>query len=123
AFTDGTVDEQVGEELHFQALEALPLAFFAAAAGDVEAEAAGLEAELLGFFRRGKDFADFVKEAGVGRGVAAGRAAERRLVDENYLVDVAHAAEGRVRAGLGGDASEAANEGGGERFVNQRAFA
>src|SRR5439155_5737832 len=123
AFTDGTIDEQVGQELHFQSLEALPLTFFAASAGDVKAEATGLEAELLGFFGRSKNLANFVERAGVGRGVAAGGAADGRLVDGNYLVDVGDAAEGRVRAGLWGDSTEAANQGRRERFIDQRAFA
>src|SRR5262245_2516437 len=71
AFAHGAVDEQVGEEFHFQPLETLALTLFAAAAGDVEAEAVGLEAELFGFLGGGKNLANLVEDAGVGGSVAA----------------------------------------------------
>src|SRR5213594_171991 len=67
AFADGASDKQVGQEFHFQPLDALTLAFLAPAAGYIEAETASLEAELPGLFGGGKDLADFVEGAGVRR--------------------------------------------------------
>ena len=86
---------------------ALALARFAAAAFDVEAEAAGPVAALLGIAGAGEDLADFVEHAGVGGRIAARRAADRRLVNLDHLVDLARAAQARVRARLGGDAAQA----------------
>jgi len=47
---DGARDKQVGQELHFQPLDALAPTFLAAAAGHIEAKAAGFEAKLTGLF-------------------------------------------------------------------------
>ena len=71
AVADFAVDVDVGQEVHLDALGALALAGFAAAALDVEAESAGLVAADLGLAGLGEDLADLVEDAGVGRGVAS----------------------------------------------------
>ena len=76
-------------------------AFLATAALDVETEAARLVAQGPGFAGVGKDLANLVEDADVGGRVAAGRAADRRLVDLDDLVDLAGPAKARVRARLG----------------------
>ena len=76
AVADFAVDVDVGQEVHLDALGALALAGFAAAAFDVEAEAAGLVAADFRFAGLGEDLADLVEHAGVGRGIAARRSAD-----------------------------------------------
>ncbi|MEI2648586.1 MAG: hypothetical protein V9G15_06145 [Dermatophilaceae bacterium] len=75
-------ERDVGEELHLDRLEALARARLAAAAGHVEREArrGEIEVQLLGARREHR--ADAVPRARVRRGVAAGGAPERGLIDE-----------------------------------------
>ena len=116
--------EQVGQKVHFDLPHALPLALFAAAAGDVEAEAADLVAALLRLARGGEDLANLVEQAGVGRRVAARRAADRRLIDLDQLVDAAAAPRSFVNGpGFGPRTEQLAAHGAGERFVDQRTLA
>ncbi len=51
----------------------------------------GFVAADFGFAGLGEDLADFVEHAGVGRGIAARRAADRALVDLDHLVDLVDA--------------------------------
>ncbi len=81
----------VGQEVHLDLDRAVALARLAAAALDVEREPARLVAADLRFLRGGEQRADLVEHAGVGGGVRAGRAADRRLVDVDDLVDVLRA--------------------------------
>src|SRR5262245_48758565 len=74
-------DEQIGQKVHLQPLNAVALTLFAAATGNVEAEAAGFEAELFRFLCSGKHFADLIEGAGVCRRTGSGRASERCLID------------------------------------------
>ena len=53
----------------------------------------GFVAADFGFARFGENLADFVEYAGVGRGIAARRAADGALVDLDHLVDFADAVE------------------------------
>ena len=71
-------DVDVGQEVHLDLDDAVALAGFAAAALDVEGEAARLVAARLGFGQAGEPFADGREGAGVGRRVGARRAADRR---------------------------------------------
>ena len=104
AFVAGHIE--IGQEVHFDLGDALPLARFAASTLDVEAESAGAKPQLLGVTCGGKHFADFVEHAGIGGRIAAGRAADRRLVDLDHLVDLACAPQAGVGPRLGGDAAQ-----------------
>ncbi|EAT07204.1 hypothetical protein SKA58_11960 [Sphingomonas sp. SKA58] len=79
-------DIDVGEEVHLDLEHAVALAGFAAAALDVEAEAAGLVAARLRFGEAGEPVADVGEGAGIGRRVGARGAADGRLVDVDHLV-------------------------------------
>ena len=83
----GHVD--VGQEVHLHALHAVALAGLAAAALHVEGEAARRVAVHARLGQQREEVADRVEELGVGRGVAARRAADRALVDVDDLVDLA----------------------------------
>ena len=67
----------VRQEIHVEAGRAVPLAGLAAAARDVEAEAARLPAALLRVGQHCEEGADVVPHLHVGGGVAPGRAADR----------------------------------------------
>ena len=88
-------DGNVGQELHLNLVVALALAGLAASALDVEGEAAGLVTPDSSLGQAGEDLADGGERAGVGGGVAAGRAADGRLVDVDHLVDVLDAGDRR----------------------------
>ena len=98
AVADVAGDVHVRQEVHLDALEPVALAGFAAAALDVEAEAAGLVAALARFGKHGVELADGREEAGVGGGVGARRAADGRLIDLDHFVDVFQAFDGIVLA-------------------------
>jgi hypothetical protein len=100
AVADFALHVDVGHEVHFDAALAVALAGLAAAAGDVEAEAAGLVAALARLGQHGEQVADGREDLGVGGGIGARRAADGRLVDADDLVDLLGAGERLVRAGL-----------------------
>ncbi len=77
-----TGDVHVREEVHVNLHRALAATLLTATALDVEREATLLVATALGEFRLGEQLADVVEHAGVRRGVRAGRAPDRRLVDQ-----------------------------------------
>ena len=93
AVADFAVDVDVGKKVHLDALGPLALACLAPAAFDVEAESAGLVAADLRFARLGKDLADFIEDAGIGRRIASRCAADGALVDLDDLVDLVRAVE------------------------------
>src|SRR5712692_4169020 len=78
----------VGEKIHFDAAETVPLTGFAAAALHVEAEAAGAVAALARFGEHGKEITNRREDAGVGGGVRARRAADGRLIDFDDFVNL-----------------------------------
>ena len=100
AVADFALYVDVGHEVHFDAALAVALAGLAAAAGDVEAEAAGLVAALARLGQHGEEIADGREDLGVGGGIGARRAADGGLVDADDFVDLLRAGEGLVRAGL-----------------------
>src|SRR5205823_4521125 len=97
---DVTGDVNIRKEIHFDALEPVPLAGFAAAPLHIKAEAARLIAALAGFGQHGVQVADQRKQAGVGGRVRAWGPADRRLIDADYLVDALDAANLIILAGV-----------------------
>src|SRR5206468_1646164 len=83
-----------------QAVGAVALARLAAAARLVEAEAAWLIPANLRLGQLGEQRPNFVEQLDVRRRVRARRAADRRLVDVDDLVDVLRSRDAIVRAGL-----------------------
>src|SRR5262245_8388317 len=100
AFADRTCDPHVGEEVHLQALRAIAFARLAAAAGLVETESAGLVAADLRLRQLRVQIADLIEDLDVRRRVRAWRAADRRLVDVDHLIDMLDAGDVLVLADL-----------------------
>ena len=94
----GHVD--VGQEVHLDLDLAVAAAGLAAAAADVEGEAPRPVAAHLGLGRQRVELADVGEELGVGGRVGARRAADRRLVDVDDLVEGLDALDLVVGAGL-----------------------
>jgi hypothetical protein len=109
--------------VHLDLDDAVALAGLAAAALDVEGEAAGLVAARLRFRQAGEPFADRREGAGIGRRIRARRAADRRLVDVDDLVDVLEALDAVVRSGALAGAVQLAGDGAVERVDQQRRLA
>lgn len=94
AVADFTGHVDVGQEVHFDADDAVALAGFTAAALDVEAEAAGFIASDLGFRRLAVELADGIEDARIRRRIGPRRPADGRLVDVDDLIDVFNPFEG-----------------------------
>ena len=92
-------DVDVRQEVHLDLDLAVAAADLAAAALDVEREAARLVAARPRLLGLGVQVADLVEQPDVGRRVRPRRAADRRLVDADDLVQVLEAADALVRAG------------------------
>ena len=92
-------DVDVGQEVHLDLDLAVALAGLAAAALDVEREAARLVAAHLRVGRQRVQLADVREEVGVRGRVRARRAADRALVDLDHLVEHVDALDRLVRAG------------------------
>ena len=85
--------------MHLDLDQPVALAGLAAPALHIEGEASRPVAAHLGLGQLGEELADRREEAGVGRGIGAGRAADRALIDVDDLVDVLEALDAIVRAG------------------------
>ncbi len=96
AVADLARDVHVREEVHLDLDGAVARAVLAAAALDVEGEAAGLVAADLRLGGLGEQPADVVEDTGVRRRVRARGAADGRLVDVHDLVDEVVAVHARV---------------------------
>src|SRR5690606_27777109 len=70
----------IGQEMHFDLDDAVTLARFAASAFDIEREAPWIVTAGPSFRHAGEEFANGGEHAGVGGGIAPGRAADRALV-------------------------------------------
>ena len=121
ALLAGHVD--VGQEVHLDLDLAVAPADLAAPALDVEAEAAGLVAARARLARLREELADVVEDAGVGRRVRARRAADRRLVDVDDLVDLLDPVDPVVRAGAQPRAVQAVGDRAVEDLVDERRLA
>ncbi len=100
AFADRAGDPDVGQKIHFEAVRAVAFARFAAAALHVEAEPARLVAAAFRFGQLRVEVADVVEQLDVRGRVRARRAADRRLIDGDELVELLEAFDPVVRAGL-----------------------
>ena len=123
AAAHGAGDPDVGQEIHFQPIRAVAFAGLAAAALHVEAESARLVAAA---FRLGKlrvEVADVVEQLDVRAGIRARRAADRRLVDDDQLVELVDAFDAIVLARLAFAAHQVAEQRFGDDVVHERAFA
>ena len=123
AVADVAGDVDVGEEVHLDLEQAVAGARLAAAALDVEAEAAGFVAARLAFGEPGEPVADLGEGAGVGRGVRARGAADRRLVDVDDLVEIFEPGDLVVFSGEDAGAVEGAGGGGVERVDGEARLA
>src|SRR5262245_21621 len=123
AFADGARHPDVREKIHFQPRAAVAFAGFAAAAFHVEAEATGLVAAALGLRQLAEQVADFVEDFDIGAGVGARRAADRRLVDGDQLVEVLQPFDRPVSAGTALALVQVAVEGFDDDVADQRALA
>ncbi|MNM86210.1 hypothetical protein D3C81_983550 [compost metagenome] len=101
----GRID--TGHEQQLDADKAFALAGNAAALGDVEREAPGIEALRLGLLGGGKQFAHGVEQAGVGGQVGAGGTADGFLIDLDQALDAAKACLYPATAGLFGGVLQA----------------
>src|SRR3569623_238622 len=98
-------------------------ALFAASPYDVEAEAARLIAAQTGFASRGVHVSDFIEQPGVSRRIAARRAADRRLIDLDQLIDLTDAAEAGMRSCFRSGSAQCTSHGASQCFLHQRALA
>jgi hypothetical protein len=112
----------VGQEVHLDLDRAVAGARLAAAALDVEREAARLVAAHLRLGRLGEQLADVVEHAGVGGRVGPRGAPDRRLVDVHHLVEVLEALDPLVPPGTS-RAVELVGEHGVEDVVDERGLA
>ncbi len=109
--------------MHLDLDDAVALAFLAAAALDVEGEAAGFVAARLGFGEAREPFADGREGAGVRRGVGARRAADGRLVDVDDLVEMFQAFDAVVGRRVFAGAVQLARNGLEKRVDEERGLA
>jgi hypothetical protein len=117
----GHVDRR--QEIHLDLDHAVALAMLAAAALHVEAEPARPVAAHARGGQLREEIADRVERAGVGERIGARRAPDRRLVDDDGLVDQVEAVDAVVRAGRFLRVVKMAEEGAAKHVVDQRAFA
>src|SRR4029453_17838675 len=104
-------------EVHLDLQHAVALAGLAAAALDVEAEAAGLVTARLGLRQAGEPIWELGGGAGVGRRIGARGAADRRLVDVDDLVEMLEAGDALMLAGKDAGAVQRPRGGGVGRAV------
>ena len=123
AFADLAGHVDVRQEMHFNLQDTVALACFAAAALDVEAEAAGFVAAHLRLARLAEQLADGVEDARIRRRIRARRAADGLLVDVDDLVDVFEALDFLVLARLALRMIEARGDALVENFVDERRLA
>ena len=109
--------------MHLDLEDAVALARLAAAALDVEAEAAGLVAAHARLARLAEEVADRVEDARVRRGIRARRAADRLLVDVDDLVDILESLDLLVLARLALHVVDARGDALVEDLVDERRLA
>ena len=116
-------DVDVGQEVHLDLEDAVAFAFLAAPALDVEREPARAVAAGLGLGQAGKPVAQWAEGADIGGRVGSRRAADRRLVDVDDLVEEFEAGEVIVRGRVHARAVEPPAHGLVQRVDHQRRLA
>ena len=111
------------EEIHLDDLDAGALALLAAPAGDVEGEAAGLEAPHLGVLRLFEQEPDIVEHARESGRIRPRRPSDGRLVDLDELVDQLNPFQPVIRKRLLLGVIELLLEDGHERLVHEGGLA
>ena len=119
----GTAHHHVGQELHVDRQEAVSLAGAAPAPLDVEAEHARAVVAQLGLVGRGEGPADLVERLQVGDRVRSTRPADRRLVEEDRVLDLAGSRQLVERRGRQRLPVQPLAQRGVERLLDQRALA
>ena len=109
--------------MHFDFQHAIALASFAAATLDVETKPPGIVASNLCGRKPGKEIADFIEDAAVSRRVAAGCAANGRLVDYNGLIERVFADDLAMGAGPLLGSEPVTEQGPAQNVIHQSAFA
>ena len=101
--TDIAGDVDVGEKMHFDLDDAVALAtgLLQRPPFDVEAEAAGVVAACARLWNGSTELTDGAEKVGVRRGVGARRAADRRLVDIDDVLDLFEPFHLLARRGVG----------------------
>ena len=123
AVADVARDVDVGQKVHFDFQYAIAFAGFATAAFDVERKTARLITALFRGRYLSEQFAHRREQAGVGRGIGARGAANRRLIDVNHFVEMFQAVNLVVWRRLLRGAVDLACGGQIQRFVDQCGFA
>ena len=113
----------VGQEVHLDLQRAVAMAGLAAAALDVEREAARSVAAHLRLGGFGEQRADLIPHAGVGGGVGPRRAADRVLVHMDHLVALVEPLHARMLAGHDACAVELVGQHRVQDGVHQRGLA
>ncbi len=88
ALADFARHVHIGQKVHFNFDNAVAGTILAAPAPDIKAKATGAVAANFGLRRTGKQLTDRGEQTGVRSRVGAGRAANRRLVDDNGFVQL-----------------------------------
>ena len=123
AFAHRAGDPDVGQKVHLQPRAAVAFAGLAAAAGDIEAEPARLVPPPLGLRHLGEQVADLVEDLDVRARIGPWRAADRRLVDRDHLVQQRQAFDGLVSTRLALAPIEVSPQGFDQDVVDQRTLA
>ena len=98
---DFTRDVNVGEKIHFDLNDPIPVTSFTTAPLNVEAKAPLGIAPHLGGVGLGKEVADVIKDPGIGRRVRARRPADRGLINIDDLFNIFNAADRLVASRFG----------------------
>src|SRR5260221_9900855 len=123
AAADFAGDVNIGKKIHFDAAQAIALAGFAAAAFDVEAEAAGTVAALARLREHGEKLTNGGEDAGVGGGIRTRGAADGGLVDLDDFVDLVSADDFAMRSRRLLRTIEFLGEGAVENVIHEGGFA
>src|SRR6266849_948247 len=100
ATADLAQDVHIRQEVHFDPPLPFSLAGFAPPARDIERKSSRLVTAFTRFWQHGVQISDLGKDSGVRRRIRAWRAANRRLVNANDLVDILRAGDGLVHPRL-----------------------
>ena len=109
--------------MHLDLNDAIATAGLATAAFHIETETARLVAAQPSLRGLAEQFADRIKQAGIGCRIGAWRSPDRRLVDINNLVDMLCAPDPRMRTGPCMRAVNLLRQCLKQYFVDQRTFA